>query len=171
MDLQLVGEPEMVRELRASDIRSLVEQPKGSKSPMITRISQRHHALARCLAEGLSNAEASIITGYSGSRVSILKDDPTFRELQKFYHDEKQQALQSWHEEAAGFGLDLLNELRERFDLDPEAFSNSFLSDLITKFADRTGNGPSSSQTQVNVNIGIADRLDAARKRAKAMID
>src|SRR5687768_16258292 len=71
---------EVTRELTRSDL-ALLKTERGVQPSHIQRLSERHHALARCLASGLSVADACAITGYTPSRVSILKGDPSFEEL------------------------------------------------------------------------------------------
>src|SRR5262245_47529587 len=68
---------QVTRPLREADL-ALLSSERGIQPVALKRITERHHALARCLATGMSATEASIVTGYSPSRISILKDDPAF---------------------------------------------------------------------------------------------
>lgn len=158
-------EIEGTRPLRPDDLVLLGEE-KGSTLNPIKRLSERHHALAKAIASGVKPGEAGIICGYSNSRVSILQADPSFKELVKFYTEQKDAQYLEMHERIAGLSVDALEELRERLEEDPDSFSNGLLLDLVTKMADRSGNGPSTTSTQnVNVNVNLADRLQAARER------
>src|SRR5690348_6944168 len=74
----------VIRELDETDLALLADE-KGSKAAPLKRISERHHALARCLASGMAPGNAAITCGYAPSRVSILLDDPAFQELLAFY--------------------------------------------------------------------------------------
>lgn len=152
-----------VRELEEADLQ-LLSVEKGSGAPAIKRLSERHHALARALASGCGPGEAALMCGYALSRVSILQDDPAFKELLVFYSEEKDRAFRSVQDKLAGIASDALDELQTRIEDEPEKLSVGQLMQLITLGADRTGNGPQSTQN-LNVNEGIASRLAAARER------
>lgn len=155
-----------VRELDSADIALLGEE-KGSKAPPLKRLSERHHALARCLAQGMAPGDAAITCGYVASRVSILQADPAFQELLAFYRQDVNSKYLDMHSVLAGLSLDAAMELRERLETDVEAeekkVSVGQLIELTKLGADRTGFGPQSSQ--VNVNVDLAGRLQAARER------
>lgn len=157
-----------VRKLDACDI-ALLEEEKGSKAPALKRLSERHHALARCLASGMEPCEAAITCGYVASRVSILQADPAFQELLAFYRQSVETKYLDMHGVLAGLSLDAAMELRERLETDIEAdekkISVGQLMELVKVGADRTGFGPQSSQ--VNVNVDLAGRLQAARERVQ----
>lgn len=159
-----------VRELDSCDI-ALLNEEKGSKAPALKRLSERHHALARCLASNMAEGEAAITCGYAPSRVSILKADPAFQELLAFYRNDVNQKYIDMHGVLAGLSFDAAMELRERLELDLESepadkkISVGQLMELTKLGADRTGFGPQSSQ--LNVNVDLAGRLEAARKRVE----
>lgn len=157
-----------VRELDSCDVALLAEE-KGSKAPPLKRLSERHHALARCLASGMSDGDAAITCGYVLSRVSILKADPAFQELLAFYRADVNSKYLDMHGVLAGLSLDAAMELRERLELDIESGEKTIsvgqLMELTKLGADRTGYGPQSSQ--LNVNVDLAGRLEAARKRVE----
>lgn len=156
-----------VRALAETDI-ALLGAEKGSKAPPLKRLGDRHHALARCLASGMSDGDAAIACGYVQSRVSILKGDPAFQELLAFYREDTDRAYRDMHERLAGLSRDAVDELHARLEEDMEAEEKKIgighLLEIAKMGADRTGHGPQSSQT-VNVNVGIAARLEAARRR------
>lgn len=158
-----------VRELDSADI-ALLQEERGSRAPALKRLSERHHALARCLASGMAEADAAITCGYVGSRVSILKADPAFQELLAFYRQQVDGKYLDMHGVLAGLSLDAAMELRERLEIDIESeakkISVTQLMELTKLGADRTGFGPQSSQ--LNVNVDFADRLKAARERVAA---
>lgn len=158
-----------VRPLDGADIALLGEE-KGSKAPPLKRLSERHHALARCLASGMEDSAAAVTCGYVLSRVSILKADPAFQELLAFYRADVNSKYLDMHGVLAGLSLDAAMELRERLEVDMDAeekkISVTQLMELTKLGADRTGFGPQSSQ--VNVNVDLAGRLEAARKRVAA---
>lgn len=158
-----------VRTLDACDVALLGEE-KGSTTPPLKRLSEKHHALARCLASGMSEADAAIACGYVLSRVSVLKADPAFQELLEFYRDDVDKAYRDLHARLAGLSMDAADELSERLERDMQSeekeISIGHLLEITKMGADRTGHGPSSNQN-VNVNVNLASRLEAARKRVQ----
>jgi hypothetical protein len=155
-----------VRALDGCDI-ALLSEERGTKAPALKRLSERHHALARCLAAGMEDGDAAITCGYVPSRVSILKADPAFQELLAFYRQDVNSKYLDMHGVLAGLSLDAAMELRERLEIDMDAeekkISVGQLMELTKLGADRTGFGPQSSQ--LNVNVDLASRLQAARER------
>lgn len=158
---------EVQRPLRDSDL-ALLAADRGTTAPALKRISERHHALARNLAAGLSPGEAAVVIGMCASRVSVLQGDPAFQELLQFYRSEKDASFADMYEQLAGLSKDALLLMRERLEDSPEDFSNPQLLEIVTKLADRSGYGPTSTQQNLNVNVDIASRLEVARKRARA---
>lgn len=158
-----------VRELDESDLL-LLQDEKGVKAPPLKRLSDRHHSLARCLASGMEEGNAAIVCGYDSSRVSVLKADPAFQELLAFYRADVTDKYLDMHGVLAGLSLDAAMELRERLEADMQADDKTVslpqLMELVKLGADRTGFGPQSSQ--VNVNVDLAGRLQAARERVEA---
>jgi len=160
-------EARAVRPLEEADLVLLGEE-KGSRAPALKRLGERHHALARALASGLSPGEAAVICRYELSRVSILQSDPAFRELLTFYRDDVNRQYLGLHEQLSGLASDAAEELATRLTEEPEKFSIGQLMEVTKMGADRTGHGPQSSSTNVNVNVDLAGRLEAARKRVQA---
>lgn len=160
-------EAEIVRELVADDLALLGEE-KGSAAPPLKRISERHHALARCLAGGMKEAEAVVVCGYTLSRISILKADPAFRELLSFYADNVDKQYIGLHERLSSLAQDAAAIMQDRLEEVGDQVSMAQLSDIIKLGADRTGHGPQSQATTLNINVDMAGRLEAARKRANA---
>lgn len=158
---------EAMRDLTQADIAILSSTNRETKGSPLKRISERHHALARLLAAGTSQADACIVTGYDPSRVSILCDDPSFKELLDFYRRQVDAEYLGMHAQLAGLGADALAELRRRLEENPEDIGFASLLEVVTKVADRTGHG-AQTKTEVNVTVGLADRMKAAREKARA---
>jgi hypothetical protein len=155
---------EIMRELTESDL-ALLDTERGIQPSHITRLSERHHALARCLATGLSVSDACAITGYTPSRVSILKGDPSFEELIAFYQGPNAQLAQDYGTKAAiarNMATDLIIDKMEE---KPQEVSIGEAIDIHKTYADRTGQGPQSRQQHLHMHIGVADKLKAARQR------
>ena len=162
-------EPEVTRVLSESDLERLttergVQKPKELSS--LSRLSERHRNLAKLIASGVPQWEAAAITGYTQSRVSILLNDSAFRNLVRFYSQENNIIYTTTNERIAQAGLTATDLLMERLE-DPEQaekMSVSQLLEIAKVMHDRSGNGPSAT-TQVNVTVGLAERLEAARRR------
>ncbi len=157
---------EVVRELCPGDF-ALLATERGVEAAPLKRLGERHHALAKLLAQGTPPGEAAIVTGLSGSRVSILKADPAFQELVAFYKQKVDAEYLDMHATLAGLSLDAAQTLRDRIDEDPDAISVGQLIEVVKLGADRTGFGPKSTQ-DVNVHVGLAEKMQAARERAEA---
>lgn len=138
------------RDITESDILILQANPvRDVETPSIMKLKSSHHNLARLLAEGRTGVEASYITGYSQSRISILKSDPAFMELVVYYAGQAEEVFINVHERLANLGLDALEALHEKL-LDPEGpdLSIKELKDIVELTMDRAGFGPKS--TKVN---------------------
>lgn len=163
---------EIVRELTEVDL-ALLELDRGIKAPTLKKLRDSHHSIARLMAQGLRNSDIAAVTGYSQSRLSIFKADPAFQELMAFYkeqvEDTKEAAYAGAQEKLAAVNHDAIEELHERLLDTPEAVSTDQLMDIVKLASDRTGHGPQSKSTQVNVNIDLAGRVQAGRARANAI--
>lgn len=149
--------------LTEADIAAL-DLPRNTAPSAIARLTQRHHALARTLASGRTVSEAAFICGYEIARVSTLQSDPTFKELLAFYRKDVDRQYADFHATLAGMSHDAAEEIRRRLEDNPEDINLASLIDITKLGADRTGYGPS-SKSEVNVTVGMADRLRLARER------
>jgi hypothetical protein len=156
---------EFLRPLVPADLELLNEE-KGSTPPPLKRIRDRHHSAARLLAAGKAETEVAAITGYDISRISILKNDPAFKELLNFYRENENREYAAMHEQLAGMSLDAAVILREKLEEEPEKLSVGQLLEITKMGADRTGFGPS-QKVETNININLANRLEEARKRVR----
>jgi hypothetical protein len=155
-----------LRELDTSDL-ALLSIERGTEAVPIKRLGERHHSLARLLAQGTSPGKAAIIVGLCNSRVSVLKSDPTFIALVEFYREKVDIAYSDMHSTLAGLSLDATLVLRERLEDNPDEITVGQLLEITKMGADRTGFGPKSSQ-DLNVNVGLASGMQAARERVEA---
>ena len=159
---------ELVRAVTAADL-ALLETEKGSKPPSVKRLTDRHHSLARCLAQGMEGWEAAAITGYDPSRISILKSDPTFKELIEFYRRHEDAALAEFTARASMVTLTALNRVQEMLDDDENPVSLDEAMTVAKTFADRTGHAPVAKTVNTNVNVELGAQLDSARARLRAL--
>lgn len=156
---------EVERELTPDDLELLAEARDIEPAPL-KKVTERHHALARALASGMSEGEAAALTGYDRSRVSILKASPAFRELLDLYRDRADAEFAEMHSTLAGLSKDAALELRDRLENNPEDLTVGQLLQTLQLAADRTGFGPTSKQ-ETTVTLDLGARLEAARKRAR----
>jgi len=172
IDLRAQGRPrrplriEYVRDVEEADL-AMAQSARGYEVPVLKKIRDSHHALARSLAMGFSDIEAGVAAGYSASSVSRLKADPAFRELMAHYASEVRAAYTDFNERLSLLGLDSLGELHDRVRETPEEFSHPMLLDIVKATADRTGHGPSAKQTNVNYNFDLAGRIERGDRRVE----
>jgi len=129
---------EVVRELQDLDFQLLSTTDRGMVAPDLKKLTDRHHALARLIAAGMSESDASITLGYSNSRISIIKQSPAFQELLSLYRDEVNREFATNLEHMSGLSRDALLELRDRIEEDPGKFSNRELLSITTDMSDRS---------------------------------
>lgn len=132
----------IVRELLEEDLLVRSVSTIGSTAPGIKSLRALHHKLAQCLAQGFTDTEASISTGYSPSRISILKADPTFKELLNYYQGKASEIYIDVTQRMAGFATTAVEVLQERLEDKPDTFTNKDLNQLIKTTADRGGHSP-----------------------------
>lgn len=130
---------EIIRELTPADL-DLIQNPppKGVTTSAISRLRYSHHQLARLLASGTKPGEASLITGYSPSRISILQNDPAFKELLAYYSAQANDQYLDVHSRLATLGTNTIEELSERLEDSPESFSHRELLELAELTLDRS---------------------------------
>jgi hypothetical protein len=124
--------------------------------------------LARNLAVGMDHKQAAAIANYSESRISILLNDPAFKELLAFYREPYEEIARDTGTMLANLAKDAAEELSLRLEEDPDAFSIGQLQETVKMGADRSGYGPQTSQTNINLNVNLASKLQAARQRVAA---
>jgi hypothetical protein len=157
-------ETRVIGEIGESDL-ALLAGSRGVQAPSVKRLRDRHHALAKALASGMSEAEASLVTGYDPSRISILKADPSFKELLANYRSIKEGAFADFQERASNVSLEYLNILADRAEEDPDSVDPAFALEVVKILADRTGHAPIAKSVQVSATVDLTDRLARARQR------
>lgn len=133
------------REVNEADILALQHAPEGSlglaAAPLL-RIRTQHHMLARLLAEGRSQNDCSLITGYSPSYISTIQGDPAMNDLIAYYKTQVEEIFIDVHSRLAALGLTTIEELQARITENPNDFSARELMELATLTLDRSGHGP-----------------------------
>jgi len=158
---------EFSRELTETDL--LIPATETQKAPSLKTLRDSHHALARCLATGVKEAEAALVTGYTLSRISVIKADPQFQDLLAFYREQGTDLVGDLRARMNNMGLDALSELQDRLEEKPEDFSVGMLKDIVKDMADRTGHAPNKgSTTNININSGLSEKMAKGRARIEA---
>lgn len=122
---------EIVRGLTSEDLGKLQSPDSLGTSPIpIQALRASHHNLAQVLARGTPDSEAALITGYSPTRISILKKDPSFAELMASYKTIREHVFVDTLERMKILGLSTLDELQERLETTPERWTNRELMEM-----------------------------------------
>jgi len=136
---------EYARDLEPEDLRALAQAPAARGfAPTIKELRHGHHLLARLIAEGSSNEEASRVTGYDPARISSMKSAPAFAELITYYSTQESAKDLDVRRRLESFGLSALEELQSRLEDDPDRFTNRELKELTEMglTASNVGLGP-----------------------------
>lgn len=157
---------EVERELGLDDVASLLDE-RAVAAPQLVQLRERHHALARHIAEGRKPGEAAILCRYSQSRMSVLLADPAFQELVQHYTQVVNHEFVDFQAKLAELALDAASILQSRMEDDPDKMSDALVLQIVQVGADRTGHGPT-QKTEMSVKVGLADRFNAARQRVAA---
>ena len=162
---------ESVLELSLDDLGLLpLTNSQGSGAapvPTVKTLRDSHHAVARLLARGHKDIAVAHATGYTPARIGQLKADPTFQNLVEHYRSDERLARAELTDRLLEVNLDVLQEIQRRLDAEPETFVIRDLLETLRTTADRSGYGPKST-TDINLNVGMADRLEQARQRVLA---
>lgn len=137
------------RELTGADMTLLADVAVGQlqvATPPVKRLMHKHHTLARLIVSGTGAAEISLITGYCISRISVLKSMPIVAELIEYYKGQKDEIFLDVHQRLASLGLDVVEELHQRLESNPEDLTSGQLVDIAKLSLDRAGYGPVSTQ-------------------------
>lgn len=139
--------PELVRPLSEADavLISSGQTPPTKKLSPIMEIRDRHHRVAKLVAQGVPNVEICAIVGVSPTRLQIYKGDPAFQELVAHYSEITKALYIDTATRLSDLAATAVTVLQERLEDDPAQFSNKDLTNLAMAAADRSGNGPSST--------------------------
>jgi hypothetical protein len=155
---------EVIRSLTPEDIPLLNTTLPAPRATLV-QIRHTHHQLARLLSEGRSNSDAALLTGYSPTYVSVLKDDPSFQELVAHYGMQEELYHVDVLERMKMVGLTTLDTLQERLEEDSSSFTNRELMEqaelmLVKPMVATRGGilpgvaaGPASNGVSINVNF------------------
>ena len=154
------------RPITEEDLVALKARPKAETPPR-KKLRYKHHALARSLAAGMQESAAAAITGFAPVTVSILKQDPAFAELLRFYASEEGKGFDQVRAQILGVGLQFVEEIQRRVTETPEEVTMKDLRETGGMLLDRAGVGPAQSSTHdVHIHTGLADAIKASRVNA-----
>lgn len=166
-----LGEP---RPLTREDL-SLLKEKRPDK-PIIQRLRDPHHRLARFIAMGHNNAAAAQLGGYSIARVQMFLQDPAFNQLVTEYRNMVNESFKDQVDEymqlSVGNMVKAERQIAEHFDKadeEGELLPLSKLDTISQGRMDRFGYGK--KQTNLNVNVDFAAQLEKARQRSGRTID
>lgn len=165
-------EIELVRELTQGDLALLASEREIPVAPtLIAKLRDRHHSLARVLAQGMSDSEASAITGYDPSRISILKNDPTFKALLMDYRRIEDHLQADFQERTSVLATTAIANMQDALEDDESPLPVSMVLEIAKFAADRTGHAPVTKTFNVNANVDLGSRMGAARKRLAEIVN
>lgn len=122
---------EIVGPITEADLPRLINPDSLGTTPIpIKTLRASHHNLAQLLARGIPDNEVSLITGYSPSRISILKSDPSFAEILASYREIREHVFVDTLERMKILGLSTLDELQERLETVPDKWTNRELMEM-----------------------------------------
>lgn len=119
-----------VRALGPDDIELLENPPPVGSVPSIPEIRHQHHQIAGLLARGIPNTEISLITGYSQSFISTLRNAPDMKELVGYYAGMAEERTVDALARLRQLGITAVEELQTRVNEAPEKFTSGMLMEL-----------------------------------------
>ena len=148
-----------LRDLQLSDLKEMQEDLP--KEPVVAKLRDGHHNLARLLAEGRKDVEVSAITGYSQVHICRLKSDPMFQELVGFYRTQVQGVFLDAHQRLATLGTTAVQVLQERLENEGDEMAIGVLVKVAEMALDRSvapkksleGQQRGGNVPQININF------------------
>lgn len=158
---------EVVRSLTEEDIPQLTA-PANTKPIPIQTLRASHHNLAQLLAQGRSETEVALISGYSLSRISILKGDPSFQQLMAGYQEVRNSVFADTLDRMRILGLSTLDELQERLESAPEHWSNRELMEMANLMLVKPGQNQSAGANP-NPGAGVTLNVQFIKSQTPAL--
>jgi hypothetical protein len=150
----------MIRPANGEDLVALSTMKVGSTTPNLKSLRAVHHQAARLIATGMTQEEVSLHTGLCSSRLSILKQDPTFSGLVQFYTQAEGERFASVRDRMVQLGLTTAEALMERVIENPEEISTKDLTDILRSTLDRGGHAPVTKSESKHLHFSLsADEL------------
>ncbi len=163
------------REITRADA-AVLEDKRPTKYASVMKFRDSHHNVARMFAAGLRMPEIAERTGYGIQRIYTLARDPAFMELVAQKRVTVETAFAKEQESYAAYAMSnmlkaerMIADKLDAADEEGETLPTRELIAISRDAADRFGYGK--KQTNVNVNIDFAARLEAAIKRSGKTIN
>jgi len=126
----------------------------------LKKLREKHHAVARLVAAGMTQRLTAAITGYTESYISILLNAPAVQELVEMYRIQNGAATQVITEKLKTVGLKALERLDSRIEAD--GLNNQELLAAAKLGMDRSGHGPQSTR-HVHEERHLIDHAEIAK--------
>lgn len=168
---------QIVRGLTPADLPTLATPMAPAPAIQVSALRHSHHQLAQLLARGMSQEEASLITGYSPAYISKMKTtDRAFSELLDHYGTEREAVFVDVLERMKALGLSTLDELQARLAEEPEAWSRRELMEMAELMLVKPGargapGGGSGATPAVSVNVKFVTAASGQGAPASAAVD
>lgn len=159
---------EDLRELALGHGPNAVKPVAADDPNDLSKIREKHHHVARLIADGLQQRLVARISGYTEGYISILLNNPAMVELVEMYRIQAGASVKVATEKLKTVGLKALEKIDEKIDSDQ--LSNLELLSAAKLGLDRGGLGPQSKVHAVNehhvIDHAEISRLnDEARRR------
>ena len=159
-----------VRPMVRSDLEFLRQK---SARTTVVKLRESHHVVARLLASGMKQAAVADAVGYTPTRVSILANTPSVRELIAKYRGLDDEAWRETRDEFYATKLSnmakadrlIADKLDDAINGDGDEIPLKTLVSISGDAADRVGYHKKS--TKENINIDFAARLEMAIARSR----
>lgn len=154
-----------IRPLDLGDVLGLSDQPTTAPPP-VAALRAVHHQVARLVASGTKHVEIAAIVGWSVSRISIMLNDPAFRELVQHYKERESELYLDVRARMLALGLDAAATLHERIIDNPDVVSDRTLLEVMAQTMDRAGHAPGRAASGT-VGTGLSsDELRTMKQEA-----
>lgn len=145
-----------------------------SARPQIKALRDTHHAIARLFATGMKLAEIAEQTGYSITRLSILRHDPAMEELIARYRGLEDESWKSSRDELHATIHRVMaksyRQIEEHLDEAEETGEKLPMRELLKVAADGADRVGYVKRTfNMNANVNFARQLEDAIKRSKVI--
>lgn len=161
--------------LEESDLRELSLRGETTAAPAppafpedpadLARIKERHHHVARLIANGLTQRLVATICNYTESYLSVLLNNPAMQELVELYRIQQGASVAVITEKLKTVGMKALEALDEK--IDGGSLNNQELLAAAKLGLDRSGHGPASKTHHVDERH-IIDHAELSRINARA---
>ena len=154
---------ELVREITALDLPIVLQELREhnwakANAPggdVVRVLRTGHHQLAQLLATGVSDVDASYVTGKSVGTIKSLRGDPAFRELLAYYAQQQEARDLNVYDRLVTIGALASEILQERLEESPEKFTNGELRGLLEIAAPAKGHEGSGARSATSLNVAI----------------